>query len=75
MTVAIRIEAVSFGYNGSPVFRGLSLEIPGAATTAVIGSNGCGKSTLLGLIAGTAGHGRHGWCDRRGAGSAAQQGQ
>lgn len=53
MAAGIRVDEVSFGYNGTQVFRELTLEIPGGATTAVVGANGSGKSTLLGLIAGT----------------------
>ena len=53
MGVDIAVERVRFGYNTTRVFGGLTLRIPGARTTAVVGSNGSGKSTLLGLIAGT----------------------
>ena len=49
---SVNLERVTFGYNGFRVFSGLTLALPVAATTAVVGPNGCGKSTLLELIAG-----------------------
>jgi len=51
---SINLERVTFGYNGFRVFTELTLTVPAAATTAVVGPNGCGKSTLLELIAGVA---------------------
>jgi zinc/manganese transport system ATP-binding protein len=51
---AINLDRVTFGYNGIRVFTELTLAVPAAATTAVVGPNGCGKSTLLELIAGVA---------------------
>lgn len=54
MTNAIDLDRVTFGYNGFRVFSELTLAIPAAAMTAVVGPNGCGKSTLLDLIAGVA---------------------
>ncbi|HET6736058.1 zinc ABC transporter ATP-binding protein AztA [Mycobacterium sp.] len=51
---SINLEQVTFGYNGFRVFTDLTLALPAAATTAVVGPNGCGKSTLLELIAGVA---------------------
>jgi zinc/manganese transport system ATP-binding protein len=51
---SINLERVTFGYNGFRVFTRLTLAVPAAATTAVVGPNGCGKSTLLDLIAGVA---------------------
>jgi zinc/manganese transport system ATP-binding protein len=51
---AINLDRVTFGYNGFRVFTELTLAVPAAATTAVVGPNGCGKSTLLELIAGVA---------------------
>ncbi|MEU9336031.1 zinc ABC transporter ATP-binding protein AztA [Streptomyces sp. NPDC048290] len=40
------------GYDGRPVLRQLSADIPALATTALVGPNGSGKSTLLGVLAG-----------------------
>ncbi|GAA4871515.1 ABC transporter ATP-binding protein [Kitasatospora terrestris] len=38
-------------YGDRPVVRGLDLELPGGAVTAIVGPNACGKSTLLrGLV-------------------------
>jgi zinc/manganese transport system ATP-binding protein len=51
---SINLERVTFGYNGFRVFTELTLAVPAAATTAIVGPNGCGKSTLLELIAGVA---------------------
>lgn len=48
----IELSDVDFSYTRTPVFRGLSLSVPAAAVTAVVGSNGAGKSTLLALLAG-----------------------
>lgn len=53
MIDGIRVDRARFGYNTTRVFTSLTVRIPAAATTAVVGSNGSGKSTLLGLIAGT----------------------
>lgn len=49
---AIRLNRITFSYNRTEVFTGLTIDFPESACTAVTGPNGCGKSTLLGLIAG-----------------------
>lgn len=41
---------VSFGYNGTPVLRGVNLEILKGKTYALVGASGCGKSTLINLL-------------------------
>jgi ATP-binding cassette subfamily B protein len=47
----LAIKDVSFSYTGAePVFTGLSLDIPGGQTVALIGTTGAGKSTLAKLI-------------------------
>lgn len=47
----IAFDDVSFSYNpGSPVLRGLDLEIEGGKTTALVGHSGGGKTTILALI-------------------------
>jgi ABC-type lipoprotein export system ATPase subunit len=59
--MSFRLEGVTYAYpprrdrrpdpaNGRPVLRGLTLEIPSAATVAVLGASGVGKSTLLYLL-------------------------
>lgn len=49
---SITLDAVSFGYSGTPVFSDLTFAFPSAAVIAIMGHNGSGKSTLLELIAG-----------------------
>jgi ATP-binding cassette subfamily C protein len=48
----IRFENVSFGYAGTPVLRGISLEIPARQFVAVVGSSGAGKTTVADLVIG-----------------------
>ena len=45
----IRFEEVHFGYEGQPVFDGLTLNIPAASTLGLVGITGSGKSTLASL--------------------------
>ena len=40
-------DAVSLGYGDRTVVDALSVAIPDAAVTVVVGANACGKSTLL----------------------------
>lgn len=47
----LAVRGVSIGYGGPPVVRGLDLEVPDGALTAIVGPNGCGKSTLLKAMA------------------------
>ena len=49
---AIRMESVSFGYNGQPVLDGIELNLPAGRLTAIIGSSGAGKTTLVDLVIG-----------------------
>jgi len=44
-------ESVTVGYGDRPVVTDLSLEVPDAQVTSIIGPNGCGKSTLLRTLA------------------------
>lgn len=46
----IRLESVSFSYNGKPTLSNLSLDIKTGEFVGVIGPNGAGKSTLLRLM-------------------------
>jgi len=43
----LRADAVRLGYDGRVVVDGVTLAVPTARTTVVVGPNGCGKSTLL----------------------------
>jgi len=43
-------EHVVAGYGGRPVLHDVTLEIPPAKVTTIIGSNGCGKSTLVRVL-------------------------
>jgi iron(III) transport system ATP-binding protein len=49
---ALSIAELWKGYAGAPVLRGVELEVPAGALTAVLGLSGCGKTTLLRVIAG-----------------------
>ncbi|MBI4611277.1 MAG: ABC transporter ATP-binding protein [Candidatus Rokubacteria bacterium] len=49
---AIRLDRVSFAYDGLPVIRELELSIPAGRTTAIVGPSGSGKSTIADLIIG-----------------------
>jgi iron complex transport system ATP-binding protein len=49
----LRADDVTFGYGGTPVLHGVSLEIPRGTCVGLIGPNGSGKTTLLRLLSGT----------------------
>jgi len=49
---AIRLENVSLALGGRPILEDLSLEIPAAQVTAVMGPSGAGKTTVMRLITG-----------------------
>jgi ABC-type Mn2+/Zn2+ transport system ATPase subunit len=48
----ITLDNLSIGYNGRPVLSGISVTIPRASFTAILGANGSGKSTLLKTLLG-----------------------
>ena len=48
----ISFHDLSVGYNGRPVLSGITLELPRASFTAILGANGSGKSTLLKTLLG-----------------------
>lgn len=48
----LKLENVSFGYNGQKILKNLSFAVRKGEQIAVIGESGCGKSTLLQLIYG-----------------------
>ena len=48
----IKIENLSFSYEGEVILNNLHLTIPKQSTCAIIGPSGCGKTTLLMLLAG-----------------------
>lgn len=48
----IRLEGVTVSYEGTPVVKGLSLNVPAGMWLGLIGPNGAGKSTLLRAVAG-----------------------
>jgi ABC-type Mn2+/Zn2+ transport system ATPase subunit len=50
--VAVRLRAVTAGYDGQPALEGVDLEIARGSLLAIFGPNGGGKTTLLKLIAG-----------------------
>lgn len=50
MTRLVTQHAV-VGYGGAPIVKGVDVDIPDGAITAIVGPNGCGKSTLLRALA------------------------
>ena len=48
----IVLEGINLDFAGQPLFKNLSLTLPGGRTTCILGPSGCGKSTLLKLMAG-----------------------
>lgn len=50
--LALEVQGLAKGYDGSPLFSGLDLMVEVGERVAVIGPNGIGKSTLLRCLAG-----------------------
>ena len=49
----LRFDDVHFAYDdGTPILRGLSLEIPAGSFTTIVGHSGAGKTTLIDLLIG-----------------------
>lgn len=48
----LKVENISFSYQGKPTIKTISFELEKGRNMAVIGQSGCGKSTLLKLIYG-----------------------
>jgi ATP-binding cassette subfamily B protein len=47
---AIRLEGVSFAYDGEPALRGVTLEFNRRETIGIVGPSAAGKSALLNLL-------------------------
>ncbi|WP_062525449.1 ABC transporter ATP-binding protein [Demequina rhizosphaerae] len=43
----LQTQHAVIGYGGTPIVRGVDVDIPDGRITAIVGPNGCGKSTLL----------------------------
>jgi urea transport system ATP-binding protein len=52
MTVTLRLESVTSGYDGIPINRNINLEVAEGQVLAIVGRNGVGKSTLARTIVG-----------------------
>jgi ATP-binding cassette subfamily B protein len=50
--VGVRLDGVSYSYDGRTVLQDISLTFPPGSTTVVVGASGSGKSTLAMIIAG-----------------------
>ncbi len=51
----ISVDGVHYGYDGAreaPALRGVTVDIPARAVTAIVGPSGAGKSTLVDLLVG-----------------------
>lgn len=46
----IQVNNLTFSYNGAPVLKNVSFEIPAGQTLAIVGRTGSGKSTLVNLL-------------------------
>src|SRR5436305_9371467 len=48
----LSIDAVSAGYGGGDILKGVTFDVPEGGITCIVGPNGAGKSTLLSTISG-----------------------
>jgi iron complex transport system ATP-binding protein len=48
----LAVDSVEFGFGGTPVLRGVSMDVRGGDLVGILGPNGSGKTTLLRLMAG-----------------------
>jgi ABC-type Fe3+/spermidine/putrescine transport system ATPase subunit len=54
MSVSLRLQAVTFRYDGQVVLRDFALEVGPGEVIALCGPSGCGKTTVLRLLLGLA---------------------
>ena len=47
----VRVENVSFGYDGTPTLTDVSMDLPRRGVTALVGPSGAGKTTVVRLLA------------------------
>lgn len=52
MNNLVEINDMCFARGATPIFQGVSLQVPRGKVTAIMGPSGCGKTTLLRLIGG-----------------------
>ena len=58
------LQEIKKSFGGTPVLRGISLEVAHGEFITLLGSSGCGKTTTLRIIAGLESPDRAGCCWR-----------